>query len=169
MIFVIIKGNARPEKGQARPAPTPCPLATTTTTTTTTTKPPCPLATTTPKPLTPCEKYRLEQEALRSQNYVMHDQPMADQPMVADDPAQLMAVQEEDPIAPQASFDYSRGDSESLSNANAMMESALPLGIRRQANQPRLSLYHTYMDSSRNYQPRSSSSNTAQRYISINN
>merc|ERR1712062_67654 len=43
-----------------------------------------------------------------------------------------------------------------------MMESALPLGIRRQANQPRLSLYHTYMDSSRNYQPRSSSSNTAQ-------
>eukprot|EP00093_Oithona_nana_P005608 05608.XXX_130298_130722_1 [CDS] Oithona nana genome sequencing. len=95
----------------------------------------------------------------------MHDQPrsdypeyqsfMADQPMVADQ-LQLMAVQEEDPIVtpPQASFDYSRGDSESLNDhANAMMESALPLGIRRQANQPRLSLYHTYMDSSRSYQP----------------
>merc|ERR1719367_1333341 len=31
------KGNARPEKGQARPLPTPCPLEEPTTTTTTTT------------------------------------------------------------------------------------------------------------------------------------
>ena len=124
------QGNARPEKGQARPAPTPCPLATTTTTTTTTTKPPCPLATTTTPPpcplatteapLSPCEKYRLEQEEkhrqaqekLRSNAYVMGirndqpyaeqgfvDQPMADQPM-------LMAVEQEDeysaPVTPPA-------------------------------------------------------------------
>ena len=76
------KGNARPEKGQARPLPTPCPLeeTTTTTTTTTTTLPPCPLTTTTteaPPALSPCEQRRREEELMRNNPYVM----MADQPI----------------------------------------------------------------------------------------
>ena len=138
-------------------------MATTTTTTTTTTTPPCPLATTT---LSPCEKYRREQEA-KAKRPVYHgsmsDQPRPDyaeyQSFMADQP-ELMAVQEDTP--PQTSFDF-RGDSESLNTANnPMMESALPLGIRRNANQdPRLSLYQTFQEPARNYQP--SSYDTVQR------
>ena len=87
------KGNARPEKGQARPMPTPCPLEQTTTTTTTTTTPPppppCPPPTTTPPPcplmttttteapLSPCEQARRQAEIMRNNPYVM----MADQPI----------------------------------------------------------------------------------------
>ena len=89
----LLQGQSQPVKGEPRPMPPPVkgeprPLPTTTTPppcplmTTTTTPAPCPLmttttTTTTPKPLSPCEKWKLEQEQMRNNPYVMQaDQPI---------------------------------------------------------------------------------------------
>lgn len=114
------KGQSTPVKGEPRPLPTtttpPCPP-------TTTTPPPCPLmttttTTTTPKPLSPCEKYKLEQEKMRNNPYVMMaDQPaldidnmMADQPVpeavMSEEQSFIQAVNFEEQSAPAVSQQY---------------------------------------------------------------
>merc|ERR1711953_960364 len=99
------KGQSQPVKGEPRPMPPPVkgeprPLPTTTT------PPPCPLMTTTttttpPKPLSPCEKWKLEQEQMRNNPYVMQaDQPIMDSMMMSDQPVLQAVVQEpiQDPM-----------------------------------------------------------------------
>merc|ERR1711953_647418 len=134
------KGQSQPVKGEPRPMPPPVkgeprPLPTTTTPppcplmTTTTTPAPCPLmttttTTTTPKPLSPCEKWKLEQEQMRNnpptqlgiirtRTYVdrsgIAPEPDMDSMMMSDQPVLQAVVQEpiqdpmmsDQPMAPQ--------------------------------------------------------------------
>jgi len=172
------KGQSQPVKGEPRPLPTTTPPCVTTTTTTT--PAPCPLmTTTTPKPLSPCEKWKLEQEQMRNNPYVMQaDQPMGlDSMMMSDQPALQAVVQDpmmsDQPMAPPQQPSYHqqspniaqlgqfRGDpgyvttpvpiSEASTLGNSLMESLLPEDVRG-ANRGRLSLYHTFMEPSRMYQ-----------------
>merc|ERR1712212_628416 len=159
-------GNARPEKGQARPLPTPCPLeeTTTTTTTTTTTLPPCPVTTTTTTtlppcpltttteaatttteaPLSPCERAR--QEALLRNNnnpYVMMaDQPIAEAVFMDQDRGQI--INQERPAFTQLTTDTQ--DAPILSDS--MMGSRMPDTVRGTRG---LSLYRTFMEPERSF------------------
>jgi len=129
------KGNARPEKGQARPLPTPCPLeeTTTTTTTTTTTLPPCPVTTTTTEaPLSPCEQARRQQELMRNNPYVMMaDQPVAEATTMEQDGGRIM--NQERPA-------FTQQDAPVLSES--MTGSRMPDVIRGSRG---LSLYRSFM------------------------
>lgn len=147
------KGNARPEKGQARPLPTPCPLEETTTTTTTTTLPPCPLTTTTTEattttteaPLSPCEQARRQNEIMRNNPYVMMaDQPVAEAIIMNQDEGR--AMNQERPAFTQLTTEEQ--DAPILSES--MMGSRLPDTVRG-SNRGRLSLYHTFMEPERSF------------------